>query len=270
MTEIPEHLLKRSKAARAKAGGEEPAAGASDAPATAVAKADGAAAPAKPAAPAAPVKPAAPVVKPDSPVVAAYKARKKVPIWAMLGLAILPVWGFMYAQALTPEKKVVQGPLGIGAKVYASECSGCHMADGSGAAGGAYSFLKSDAVTTFPHIEDQLRWVSFGTKAYADAGIRIAGDPNRAGGPHVVGTNGLMPAQGTKLSSAQLLAVVCHERFALGGIEQSGDEWDKWCSPSSPAWVAAEGGTSIAELGTKVDGALEIGSTPKPGTTATK
>ncbi len=263
MTEIPEHLLKRSKAARSKASGEAaPADGAGDAPAAAVAKAD---APAKPRRPCAGRSPA-PVVKPDSPVVAAYKARKKVPVWAMMTLAILPVWGFMYARALTPQPKIVEGPLGVGATVYGA-CASCHMADGSGAAGGAYAFTKGDAKKTFPHIEDQLRWVYFGSVEYKSAGVTIAGDPNREGGPHIVGSNGVMPAQ-SALTSAQLLAVVCHERFALGGLEESGDEFDKWCSPTAPAWLAAESGTPIPQLHTAVDGAIEIGDAPKAGTTA--
>ena len=75
VTEIPEHLLKRSKAAKAKADGAEAPA---DAPAAAsTAPATTAAAAAVPARAAAPVAPAAPVVKPDTPVVAAYKARQE-------------------------------------------------------------------------------------------------------------------------------------------------------------------------------------------------
>ena len=264
MTEIPEHLLKRSKAARSKASGEAaPADGAGDAPAAAVAKAD---APAKPAAPAAPAAPPAPVATPDSPVVAAYKARKKVPVWAMMTLAILPVWGFMYARALTPQPKIVEGPLGIGATVYGA-CASCHMADGSGAAGGAYAFTEGDATTTFPHIEDQLRWVYFGSEEYKSAGVTIAGDPTREGGPHIAGSNGVMPSQ-SSLTPAQLLAVVCHERYTLGGIEAAGEEFEKWCSPEAPAWLAAESGTPIPQLHTAVDGAIEIGDAPKAGTSA--
>lgn len=263
MTEIPEHLLKRSQAARSKAGGEAaPPDGAGEAPAAAVAKA---AAPAAPAVPAAPAAPPAPVVKPDSPVVAAYKARRKVPVWAMMTLAILPVWGFMYARALTPQPKVVEGPLGVGATEYGI-CASCHLADGSGAPGGAYGFLNGDAKATFPHIEDQLRWVYFGSVDYTAAGVTIPGDPKRAGGPHVIGAvAGVMPAQGAALTPAQLLAVVCHERYTLGGLEHSGAEWDKWCSPDAPAWVAAESGTPITNLHTAVDGAIEIGNAPKPG-----
>jgi hypothetical protein len=119
VTEIPEHLLKRSKSAKAKAdGAEAPAdAPAGSAPVPAVAST---APVAKAAAPA----PVAPVAKPDSPVVAAYKARKKVPVWAMVGLSILPVWAFMYVLALKPVTAKASGPTGDGAVAYATNCSG--------------------------------------------------------------------------------------------------------------------------------------------------
>jgi len=95
VTEIPEHLLKRSQAARAKTGGDDASAAAPAAAATpAVATAAAPAATTK-AVEAAPK--AAP--KPDSPVVEAYKKRKKIPMWAMATLSILPVWGFMYVLA---------------------------------------------------------------------------------------------------------------------------------------------------------------------------
>lgn len=265
MTEIPEHLLKRSKAARAKASGEsgDEAAAASAAPTSAPA-----AAPKAAAAPAAPPPPKVPTVKPDSPVVTAYKARKKVPVWAMMTLGLLPVWGFMYARALTPQQHEAAGPLGEGAKVYASVCASCHGADGGGVAGGAYGFTGGDAHTTFPHIEDQIRWVDLGSAAYVAAGVQIPGDPNREGGPHISGANGVMPGQGGSLSASQILAVVCHERYDLGGVAPEGDEFDKWCADDAPAWEAAESGTEVGDLHTAVDGAIEIGSTPVAGSPA--
>ncbi len=264
VTEIPEHLLKRSKAAKAKAeGAPAPADDAgSSAPAAAVATPNVPAAPARAAAPAAPP---APVVIPDTPAVAAYKARKKVPVWAMLALAILPVWGLMYARALTPQAKAANDPITVGAATYSASCAGCHGATGDGIAGAGYPFVQKSVTISFPHIEDQLRWVDLATKAYVDAGVKIAGDPNRAGGAHIVGARGVMPAQGATLTPAQLLAAVCYERFALAGNDESGDEWDKWCAPEAPAWVAAEGGTTIADLGSKVSGAMTIGNTPVAG-----
>ena len=50
---------------------------------------------------------------------------------------------------------------------------------------------------TFPHIEDQLRYVYYGTEGYNAAGIEIYGNPDREGGPHITGASGVMPQFGT-------------------------------------------------------------------------
>jgi cytochrome c553 len=133
VTEIPEHLLKRSQAAKAKAAGEPaPADGAapaaSSAPAVAASAAPAAAAKAAPAkaAPAAPPPPT-----PDPPVIAAAKSRKKIPFWAMATLSLLPIWVLMYARGLTPRPEKVEGPIGNGALIYTEyACSGCHGTEG--------------------------------------------------------------------------------------------------------------------------------------------
>lgn len=238
MTEIPEHLLKRSKAAKAKADGAEAPA---DAPA-AVPATTAAAAPAAPKA-AAPAVPTAPVAKPDAPVVAAYKTRKKIPVWAMLTLSILPVWAFMYLRALTPVEVVASGPTGDGTEVYATNCSGCHGAEGGGV-GSAYALNAGNVWKTFPHIEDQLRWVVFGTKNYLDAGVQIYGNPEREGGAHVTGASGgQMPGWKGAITDAEILAAVCHVRYDFSDVEQ-GDEYALWCSPESEIYAALEAGTT--------------------------
>ena len=263
MTEIPEHLLKRSKAAKAKAEGAEAPA---DAPASTPAVASAPAAPVAKAAAAA--VPAAPVAKPDSPVVAAYKARKKIPVWAMLALSILPVWGLMYARALVPPKVEASGPLGDGAAVYATNCSGCHGGGGEGV-GSAYGFTEGKVMKTFPHIEDQLRWVYLGTKKYQEAGVQSYGDPNREGGPHITGASGgQMPGWKGNLTDAEILAAVCDERYTLGGGDQASEEFELWCSPESEIYLALEDGSATFEnlhevFGMK--GVIEIGSTPIEG-----
>jgi len=274
VTEIPEHLLKRSKAARAQAeGGTPPAEGAPPAsgttpgtsPATTASSAPAAATPA--AAPAAPVGP--PPAKPDIPVVAAAKSRKKIPFWAFATLTTLPLWAFMYVRALTPTTDKIPGPLGDGAQIY-SGCSSCHGTQGEGGVG--YQFSQGEVLKTFPHIEDQLRWVYNGSDAYATAGVQIYGDPKRPGGPHITKAKGTMPAQGGQLTDAQILAVVCHERFTLGGADQVGanaDEFNKWCSVDSPAWTALEDGSAtFADIDTKVPGAIKVGTEPAPGSSA--
>ncbi|MGB8861791.1 MAG: c-type cytochrome [Ilumatobacteraceae bacterium] len=267
MTEIPEHLLKRSQAR--KAGGDAAAAAAQSAttPAVAASSAPAVAAPKAEVVPAGP-----PPAKPDIPVVAAYKARKKIPMWAMATLSILPLWAFMYVIALRPEPVKASGPLGTGAGVYGKNCVGCHQAGGAGVAGGAYAFTDGSAMKTFPHIEDQLRWVVLGTQAYTAAGITIAGDPNREGGAHVAGSNGLMPARGGgQFTDAEILGVVCDERYALGGAPQDTEEFALWCAPDSLVYAALEtGAANFENLHTVIadKGILEIGSVPKAGTAA--
>ena len=159
VTEIPEHLLKRSKAARAQAEGGAPADGAEPAaapasPGTAAATtaSTSPAVPTPAAAPAAPAGPPPP--KPDIAVVAAAKARKRVPFWAFATLSTLPLWAFMYVRALTPSADKIGGPLGEGATVYTG-CSSCHGSRGEGGVG--YQFSQGEVLKTFPHIEDQLR-----------------------------------------------------------------------------------------------------------------
>lgn len=256
MTEIPEHLLKRSQAAKAKAtGGEAPA----DAPAATPAVP----ATTTPAAPkaAAPVAPA-PAPVPDLPVVRAYKQRHKIPAWAMVTLSILPVWAFMYLRAVTPQVVEAEGPLAAGAETY-NNCSSCHGGNGEGGVG--YAFSNGEVIKTFPHIEDQLRFVYFGSQAYQDAGVDIYGNPDRPGGPHVTKAQGIMPAQMGALTDEEILNVVCHERFTLGGLEE-GEEYEKWCSETSEIHTAlATGSSTLANLHETFEDIIPIGDTPVPG-----
>lgn len=190
----------------------------------------------------------------------------------MVTLSILPLWVFMYVLALRPDPVTASGPLGVGAEVYGKNCAGCHGAEGAGVAGGAYAFVDGDSMATFPHIEDQLRWVALGTQAYAAAAVTIPGDPNREGGAHVTGANGIMPARGgAELTDAEVLAVICDVRYALGGIAEEGEEFELWCAEESPAFIALEtDAATFADLHTVIadQGIMEIGSVPKAGTTA--
>jgi mono/diheme cytochrome c family protein len=263
MTEIPEHLLKRSKERRAALTGQPVEA---DAPAAAASGSAEVVAPAAAAAPArpAPQQPAVPPPpKPDIPVVAAAKARKKIPYWAVAGLALLPIWGFMYARALTPAPKVASGPLGVGAVVYGS-CASCH---GSGGEGGSGRVLNNgEVLKTFPRIEDQINFVYWGTQGYEAANIAQYGDPNRAGGAHTPRSfNGTaMPGWGEgaggALTDAQILAVVCHERFNISGEAVTSPQFTKWCAEDSAIYNGlADGSLTLAspEL-------ADVGTTARP------
>ena len=291
VTEIPEHLLKRSRERRAALGlgGGEPAAGgesaeaapAASVPATTSNAAPAAPAPTGPAARKAAAAAAAPPPKPDSAVVTAYKRRAKIPMWAMAALSLMPVWIFMYVRSLTAPPVEASGPMGEGAVVYGN-CSSCHGGSGEGSTGRA--FHDGEVNLTFPNIEDQLRFVYFGTASYNAAGITASyGDPDREGGAHTPGSLGEMPPQGANaggdLTDAEILAVVCHERYAFNGPDVNEDEvaaveFENWCSEESPIFEALEAGTPLADLDeTEILDAegepikiLDIGTEPAAGT----
>ncbi len=272
MTEIPEHLLKRSQERRAALSGEAAPAGAADAPqatpaGTAVTPAPAAKAAAPAAAPAAPPPP-----KPDPPYVESYKKRKKVPVWAMMTLCLLPLWAFMYVRSLTPEPLVVHGPLGDGAKIFTGSCSSCHAADGSGGAGRQLS--DGEVLKTFPHIEDQLNLVYTGSQAFGLAGLPYYGDAARA---HLGYNGAFMPAQGAKnggaLTEAEILAVVCEERYGISGADPEGadyaTEYTKWCAEDSAIYAGLKDGSITFDNITTTaagTGVLPIGTDPRPAT----
>jgi mono/diheme cytochrome c family protein len=270
VTEIPEHLLKRSQERRAALSGESAPA---DAPADAATPAtvEAAAAPAtapRPAAPARAEPAVPPPPKPDPPYIAAAKNRKKIPFWAMATLSLLPIWGFMYVQGLKPEAVVVAGPVGDGKKLYSS-CATCHGADGSGGVG--RPFINGSVQKTFPHIEDQLNLVYIGSQAYRDSGVGPYGDPS----VNHLGYNGsFMPSQKDNLTQDQILAVVCHERYDLGGANPDDPAWaaeyTKWCSEDSAIYEGLKDGSlTFDNLSEKVPDTLTVGTAPRPGTPAT-
>jgi mono/diheme cytochrome c family protein len=269
VTEIPEHLLKRSRERRAALGGESAEGAPAESESAATPAPVAAATPARAAAaapPAAAEPPTPPPPKPDPPYIQAAKRRKKMPIWAMGALSLLPIWGFMYVRGMQPDIKKPEGPIADGTAVY-SGCSSCHGSDGSGGAGRPLN--NNSVITTFPNIEDQLNLVYTGSQAYKEAGLATYGDPNRAGGAHSPGSyNGsFMPQQGEKagggLSDAQILAVVCHERYDIGGasklIDQQkwADEFAKWCAPDSEVYAGLKDGSLTFDT---IEG---VGTTPR-------
>ncbi len=280
MTEIPEHLLKRSRERRAAVtgSGDDGAGESSDQAPTASVPATTSATPAVAAASGPPERAAAPAAtapkppKPDIPVVAAYKSRKKIPFWAMTAMALLPVWAFMYTRAVTTQAEEATGPLAEGAVVYGN-CASCHGAGGQGVAGLGYQFSEGEVLKTYPSIEDQIRFVYWGTAEYALADVQIPGDPDREGGAHVTGAQGVMPAQGSEAGGAlddlEVLAVVCHERYTLGGASDMPEydgEFEQWCAEESPLYSALEGGETLAALVEVDDTIIPIGDGPAPAT----
>ena len=221
MTEIPEHLLQRSRERRKalgllSEGGEGGEAAAPAAPAAI------AAAPARPT-PGTEVEPAAaartpevieeaPVFVPEPPPRGPHKV--KVPVWVMPVLVALPLWAFLYPGAFNSHKKtVVLDPLVVGQQVYGSVgCSGCHGAAGEGGVGPALH--GGTAKLTFPNIADQINWVKNGSQSLKQG--TLYGDPGRPGGQRFVKeVSGDMPGFASTLSPDQIQDVVLYEREKL-------------------------------------------------------
>ncbi len=205
-------------------------------------------------------------------MVAAYKSRRRIPFWAMAALGILPVWAFMYANAMTEQAEEATGPLGNGAEAY-SNCASCH--GGGGGGGSGYAFTGGEVLLTFPNIEDQLRYVYFGTAEYNLAGVSDYGNPDRPGGARVTGGQGVMPGQGESiggsLSDYNILGVVCHERYTLGGADPAGEyaeEFELWCSDESEVFADLQAGGHLDDLHERFEGILPIGDAPASGSPA--
>ena len=198
----------------------------------------------------------------------------------MAALSLMPIWAFMYVRSLTTPEETVEGPMGVGAEVYGN-CSSCH--GGSGEGGTGRPLADGEVNLTFPHIEDQLRFVYFGTEGYNLAGVTVYGDPEREGGAHETASLGLMPAQGANaggdLTDAEILAVVCHERYGLNGPDPNDagvvEEYELWCAEESPMFAALSAGTALADLDTAgISGPagpaeiIDIGDAPVEGSPA--
>ena len=205
MTDVPEHLLRRSVERRAALSGQDapaavaPTGGASPAP-TASSSA--------PAAPttAAPSGPAfvEPVDRAAFARVAAVR-RRRIPSWAMGVLAVLPLWGFLYVGAFgerpTHEEHAIDG-----ASIYGGNCASCHGATGGGGVGPPLA--DGETLKTFPEAEPHIDWVKTGSSGKRG---QPYGDPAREGGQRIATTGG-MPGFEGQLSEEEIAAVVEYER----------------------------------------------------------
>jgi cytochrome c len=124
-------------------------------------------------------------------------------------LAVLPVFGFFYAQAYqTPPVEGPTDPLVLGAEIYRAQgCSGCHGATGEGGVGP--KLAGGEAALTFPDPADHIKWVRSGSGPFAG---QVYGSPTRPGGQHRA--TGGMPAFAS-LTDEEVDAVVAYEREKL-------------------------------------------------------
>jgi len=280
VTEIPEHLLKRSKERRAAmglGGGETPGDAASTA-AGAGETASGASSVEKPAVAPAAARSAAPVPAaapppppPDPPYVAAAKSRKKVPMWAAPVLAVLPLWGFIYYQSLQKPPAGANDPLALGQQVYDVKggCVGCHGSDGSGGVGA--KLKDGEVLKTFKNPLAMVHWIAFGAAGGARANGTY-GDLDRPGGPRNTAVlPSAMPAQKDSLTAEELAAVTMYVRqklsagkpdkgFDVADFPTLGDVVTKVIALGPGGDPKVPGGSSSKAATTKVAGKKTSGS----------
>lgn len=217
MTEIPEHLLERSRARRAAMGGGDGDSGGGDggsgAGGSSAAPEKAAATPAPAAMPAHPAPAEEPAPPPPSPMVEAYNKRRKIPFWAMPVLAAIPVWGYVFVGTLDPPPGG-EGAAVLGEELYAGNgCAGCHGAGGGGGTGPA--FTGGAIFETWPSFEDHFEWVRLGSNGWLSEKGETYGANDKPVGGGMPGFEGL--------SDADLMFIVLHER-ELGG--ENPDEAD--------------------------------------------
>ena len=165
----------------------------------------------------------------------------------MAALSLLPIWVFMYVALASPSRRRSPPARSASAPRSTARCAVCHGAGGEGGVG--RPFADGEVLETFPHIEDQLRFVYFGTAQLQHRRRRDLRQPRPRGRPaRRPDRSASMPAQGVDaggdLTDDEILAVVCHERYTLGGADPTSDEYaeefENWCSDEAPMYVALE------------------------------
>lgn len=222
MTEIPEHLLRRSRERRAALGGGEDSA-ATEAAAAVASEAPKSSAPVPARTPATQVAGgggATPVAtmpsvsqEREAEPVARYGAtRVKTPWWILPVLAALPLWGVVYLGAFgNRTKAAANDPVVRGAALFTANCASCHGSNGEGGVGPQLN--SGEVLKEWPKLADHLAWVHTGGAPFVGKTIGALNIP--------VPANNIMPAFGTanggSLSDQQIADVVCYERVSLGG-----------------------------------------------------
>jgi mono/diheme cytochrome c family protein len=226
VTEIPEHLLRRSRERRAALGGGGDEATATEQAAAVTGEAPTSAAPVV-AASATPETRAGGGGTPaavDAPLVAAGPepaprlgpTRVKTPLWMIPVLALLPVWGIIYLGAFGSHvKAAANDPVVLGNILFTANCATCHGATGGGGVGPQLN--GGEVLKVWPKLQDHLNWVHTGGTPFIGKTI---------GATHIpVPANNVMPAfgqaEGGQLTDAQIADVVCYERVTFGGAPEN-------------------------------------------------
>ena len=72
------------------------------------------------------------------------------------------------------------------------------------------------------------------------------------------------------LTDDEILGVVCHERYTLGGADAGdlAEEFETWCAEGSEIFADLEGGGDIRTLAERFPDTMPIGEVPVPGSPA--
>jgi mono/diheme cytochrome c family protein len=223
VTEIPEHLLRRSKERRAALSGEEGAATAEAAAAVTETPAGSMPVPADAPSPeAAPGGGGAgapstgrPAVAEPEPAPRIGPTLTRIPIWIMPVLVGLPLWGLIYIGAFGARNVNNKDPVIVGGSIFAANCSSCHGANGEGGVGPKLN--GGEVVQEWPKLADHITWVHTGGAPFVGGTI---------GALHIpVPANNVMPPFGTDhggiLSDLQIQQVVCYERVTFGNEKET-------------------------------------------------
>ena len=222
MTEIPEHLLRRSRERRAALGGDggeqaataEATAVTAETPKATAAVVASSAPPATQAGGGGGMEPAVgtSVTTPDAEAPRIGPTRTKIPLWVMPLLAALPLWGIIYLGAFgNRNPAAANDPAVVGGQLFAANCSSCHGANGEGGVGP--KLAGGEVVKTWPKVADHVSWVRTG-------GTPFIGKTYGAQG-HTVPANNVMPAFAGTLTDTQIAQVVCYERVSMGNEPES-------------------------------------------------
>ena len=138
------------------------------------------------------------------PELGSARPRIKAPMLAMLLLLLLPLWAVVYLGAFGSRAKAANSPITAGAGIYNLSCSACHGAAGQGGSARSLPTVRSSSSgrickTTSTGSRREALFISARRSA-------VSSSPSNA-----------MPGFGTALSAAQIADVVCYERVNFGG-----------------------------------------------------
>ncbi len=146
--------------------------------------------------------------------------------------SLLPLWGYVYVRTLEPPPAGADDPLVLGTTVYATNCASCHGGTGGGVS--APQLSDGKVLETWPDWRDHAAWVRLGTAGWPAATYGAQGKP--------VGGGGTMPSWDT-LTDQQIAEVVLHER----GL--SGEDVSETNSDNEDIYAVARGEKTLADVG---------------------